>query len=122
MYLISVEDHFESAHFLNKYRGKCEKLHGHRYRVVARLKVTNLDETGMAYDFTKLKRILAGIVKKYDHKCLNEVAPFSRINPTAENIAFTVYQQLRRAIGSTAELDSIEVWESPESCALYRPG
>lgn len=120
--MISVEDHFEAAHFLNEYRGKCEKLHGHRYRVVARLKVTDLDETGMAYDFTKLKRILADIVKKYDHKCMNEVAPFRRINPTAENIAYTVYQRLIRVIGSTADLDSIEVWESPESCALYRPG
>jgi 6-pyruvoyltetrahydropterin/6-carboxytetrahydropterin synthase len=96
-------------------------LHGHRYRVVARLQAATLDKTGMAYDFSKLKMILAELVKKYDHKCLNEIKPFDKINPTAENIARTVHQQLLRSIKEPVELDSIEIWESPESCATYKP-
>ena len=122
MYLISVEDHFEAAHFLRGYRGKCEKLHGHRYKVVVRLEVNRLDKNGMAYDFTVLKRQLAATINRYDHRCLNDVSPFDNGNPTAENIAFTVYSELLPLIHKKVKLDSVEIWESPESCAVYKPG
>ncbi len=122
MYLVSVEDHFEAAHFLRGYRGKCEKLHGHRYKVVARIEMKRLDKNGMAYDFTSLKKQLAEIIDRYDHRCLNDISPFDKDNPTAENIAFTIYSELLPLIHKKANLDSVEVWESPESCAVYKPG
>ena len=122
MYEISVEMDFDAAHALRGYQGKCEKLHGHRFKVVAVVKGSKLNEIGLAYDFTLLKKHLGEIMAKYDHTNLNEVAPFSRINPSSENIAATVYQKLKKKLtGAPVSLDSIEVWESPQSRVVYRP-
>jgi len=122
MYIISVERSFDAAHFLRGYAGKCEKLHGHRYKVVTRLICRELNEVGLAYDFTVLKRQVAEVIDKYDHQCLNDIEPFDRINPSSENIASTIYDTLKAAFKGGVGLDSVEVWESPESSALYRPG
>ncbi len=122
MYIISVERSFDAAHFLRGYGGKCEKLHGHRYKVVTRLICRELNEVGLAYDFTVLKRQVAEVIDKYDHQCLNDIEPFDRINPSSENIASTIYDTLKAAFKGGVGLDSVEVWESPESSALYRPG
>ena len=120
MYEISVEQEFEAAHYLRGYRGKCEKLHGHHFRVVARLKARKLDRIGIAYDFTRLKEELGQILGRFDHTCLNEVAPFNKINPTSENIASTVYRELKAVIkGSGVALSGVQVWESPRSCVTY---
>jgi len=122
MYEISVEMDFDAAHALRGYQGKCEKLHGHRFKVVAVVKGSKLNEIGLAYDFTLLKKHLGKIMAKYDHTNLNEVAPFSRINPSSENIAATVYQKLKKKLtGAPVSLDRIEVWESPQSRVVYRP-
>ena len=121
MYLIAVESSFSAAHFLRGYQGKCENLHGHRFKVVARLRFSKLNEIGLAYDFTDLKKQLGEIIEKYDHCCLNEVKPFDGINPSSENIAATIYRQLSAKIPADGAIDSIEVWESPESCAVYKP-
>ncbi len=122
MYLIAVESSFSAAHFLRGYQGKCENLHGHRFKVVARLRFTRLNEIGLAYDFTELKKQLGNVIRIYDHCCLNEVKPFDGINPSSENIAATIYDQLSAKIPADGVIDSVEVWESPESCAVYRPG
>jgi 6-pyruvoyltetrahydropterin/6-carboxytetrahydropterin synthase len=120
MYEISVEHEFEAAHYLRGYRGKCEKMHGHHFRVVARLRANKLDRVGIAYDFTKLREELGQILARFDHTCLNEVAPFDQINPTSENIASTVYGQLQAVIkGRGVALTSVQVWESPRSCVTY---
>jgi 6-pyruvoyltetrahydropterin/6-carboxytetrahydropterin synthase len=120
MYEISVEQEFDAAHYLRGYRGKCENLHGHQFRVVARLRAKKLDKLGLAYDFTILKDQLAGILGRFDHTCLNDVPPFDKINPTSENIASTVYSELKAELkGSRVSLSSVQVWESPRSCATY---
>jgi 6-pyruvoyltetrahydropterin/6-carboxytetrahydropterin synthase len=122
MYEISVEKHFDAAHYLRGYRGKCEAMHGHRYRVVVKVKAAQLDDIGLAYDFTELKRHLSDILSRFDHTCLNDVVPFDKINPSAENIAATIYDELR---GKLAEapitLSCVEAWESPEQGVAYRP-
>jgi 6-pyruvoyltetrahydropterin/6-carboxytetrahydropterin synthase len=120
MYEISVEQEFDAAHYLRGYRGKCENLHGHQFRVVARLRAKKLDKLGLAYDFTVLKDQLGGILGRFDHTCLNDVPPFDKINPTSENIASTVYSELKAVLrGSRVSLSSVQVWESPRSCATY---
>jgi 6-pyruvoyltetrahydropterin/6-carboxytetrahydropterin synthase len=120
MYEISVEQEFDAAHYLRGYRGKCENMHGHQFRVVARLRTKKLDKLGMAYDFTILKDQLAGILERFDHTCLNDVPPFDRINPTSENIASAVYSELKAVLkGNTVSLSSVQVWESPRSCVTY---
>lgn len=122
MYEIAVESHFDAAHFLREYRGKCEALHGHRFRVVARINADKLDDAGMAYDFTELKKHLNDILEKFDHTCLNEVPPFDEINPSSEHLAAIIYRELREKLsGAPVSVACIEVWESPQSCATYRP-
>jgi 6-pyruvoyltetrahydropterin/6-carboxytetrahydropterin synthase len=122
MYEIIVELEFDAAHFLRGYQGKCESLHGHRYKIIAALKRKELDDIGLAYDFTLLKQQLGEILSKYDHTCLNEIPPFNRINPSAENIASTVYKKLKGKMGKEpVTLASIEVWESPTSRVIYKP-
>ena len=122
MYFISVESSFSAAHFLRGYQGKCENLHGHRFKVVARLRLSKLNEIGLAYDFSDLKKQLGEVLEKYDHCCLNEVEPFDNINPSSENMAAVIYARLLAGILPGSFIDSIEVWESPESCAVYKPG
>jgi 6-pyruvoyltetrahydropterin/6-carboxytetrahydropterin synthase len=122
MYEISVEKHFDAAHFLRGYQGKCEALHGHRYRVVVRVKASRLDDIGLAYDFTDLKRYLNDILSRFDHTCLNDVAPFDRINPSAENIAATIYDELNTKLSAEPiTLSGVEAWESPQTGVIYTP-
>jgi 6-pyruvoyltetrahydropterin/6-carboxytetrahydropterin synthase len=122
MFEIAVEMDFDAAHSLRGYKGKCEALHGHRFKVVATVKGNKLDEIGLAYDFTLLKKNLGEIIAKYDHTNLNDVSPFNRINPSSENIAVTVYAELKiKLIGAPVSLAGIEVWESPQSRVIYHP-
>ena len=122
MYEIAVEGHFDAAHFLRGYRGKCEALHGHRFRVVARISAGKLDDAGIAYDFTELKKHLNDILYKFDHICLNDVPPFDRINPSSEHLATIIHDELKTRLAETpASVSSIEVWESPQSWVTYRP-
>jgi len=122
MYEISVENHFDAAHFLRGYQGKCEALHGHRFRVVAKVSASKLDTTGLAYDFTELKQHLNDILSRFDHTCLNDVPPFDEINPSSENIAANIYNELKAKLtGAPISISSIEVWESPQAWVTYRP-
>jgi 6-pyruvoyltetrahydropterin/6-carboxytetrahydropterin synthase len=122
MYQVSVEQHFDAAHFLRGYRGKCEALHGHRFRVVVRVKAAKVDDIGIAYDFVELKRQLGDIISRFDHTCLNDVPPFDKINPSSENIASTIYNELQpKLAGAPVSLACVEVWESPQSGVAYSP-
>ena len=121
-FIISVEQDFDAAHCLRNYGGKCETLHGHTFRAAATVKATRLDDIGLAYDFTVLKRQLNEILSRFDHHCLNDVTPFDKINPSSENIATTIFNELKpRLAGTPVSLVSIEVWESPTSHVLYKP-
>lgn len=120
MYKISVEQHFEAAHALRGYQGKCENLHGHRFLVIAKVRASKLNELGLAYDFLELKRQMGEIISKLDHQNLNETPPFDKMNPSSENIARTIYDELKAKLGATpVTLRSVEVWESPENRVSY---
>jgi 6-pyruvoyltetrahydropterin/6-carboxytetrahydropterin synthase len=122
VYEISVEKHFDAAHFLRGYQGKCEALHGHRYRVVAKVKADKLDDIGLAYDFTELKHHLNDILSRFDHTCLNDIKPFDEVNPSAENIAATIYDELKDKLAAAPlTLSCVEAWESPQTGVSYRP-
>ena len=122
MYQVSIEQHFDAAHFLRGYGGKCEALHGHRFRVVVRVKAAEVDDIGLAYDFVELKRQLGDILSRFDHTCLNDVSPFDKINPSSENIAATIYSELQpKLAGAPVSLACVEVWESPQSGVAYSP-
>jgi len=122
VYEISVEQDFDAAHYLRGYKGKCEALHGHRYRVVVKVKTAQLNDIGLAYDFTELKRHLGDILARFDHACINDVPPFDKINASAENIARTIYQELEpKLAGAPVSISSVEVWESPQNRVTYIP-
>ena len=122
MYQVSVEQHFDAAHFLRGYQGKCEALHGHRFQAVVKVSATEVNNIGMAYDFAELKGYLRDILTRFDHTCLNNVPPFDKINPSSENIASTIYDELKpRLARAPVSLTCVEVWESPQTGVAYSP-
>jgi 6-pyruvoyltetrahydropterin/6-carboxytetrahydropterin synthase len=117
-YKLSVTKNFSSAHCLREYKGKCENLHGHNWKIKAVFYGTKLDKTGMLIDFTDIKKHLEKIILYLDHKFLNEIEPFNRINPTAENLASFILEQLKSIETENAKVCEVEVWESQSSCAI----
>jgi 6-pyruvoyltetrahydropterin/6-carboxytetrahydropterin synthase len=115
-YNIKVEAQFSSAHNLRGYKGKCEALHGHNWRVELSIVSDKLDRIGMVADFKDLKNKLNKVLEKLDHKYLNRLAYFRKTNPTSENIAKYIYDNLK---GKIAGLTSVTVWESDNSSATY---
>jgi len=122
VYEVCIVHDFDAAHYLRGYQGKCEALHGHRYRVVVKVKTAQLNAIGLAYDFTDLKRHLNDILARFDHTCINDVPPFDQINASAENIARTFYQELEPKLAEApVTISSVEVWESPQTSVTYTP-
>jgi 6-pyruvoyltetrahydropterin/6-carboxytetrahydropterin synthase len=122
MYELFVEDHFDAAHYLPEYQGKCERLHGHRFKVLVRVTAAGLDRGGMAYDFAEMKRVLREALAVLDHNCLNELPDFATTAPSSENIAAWLYSRLEPGFGGTpVKLLAVEVWESPTAGVVYRP-
>lgn len=116
MYEIMVTCHFDAAHFLPHYEGKCSKMHGHRWVVKVLIRNERLQQKGphrgMVEDFSILKKGLANVLAELDHNVVNNVIP----NPTAERIAWWIWSNLPYLA------HRVEVWETPDSCAAYVPG
>ena len=122
MYEVSIRKHFDAAHYLRGYQGKCENIHGHRYEVVVSVRTEQTDDIGLAYDFGILKKQLAEILGRLDHKCVNDVPPFDEINASAENIASTICQELQTTLKEiNVQVHSVQVFESPDSAVTYFP-
>lgn len=123
MYILTIEDHFSSAHQLRGYRGKCENIHGHNWKVELNVQGEKLNELGLLIDFHDLKDILKKITGYLDHKNLNEVEPFNRINPSSENIAEYIALEAQKEIteiNPDLRVESVTVWESESSrCTFY---
>lgn len=117
MYLIKVEGNFSSAHNLRGYKGKCEDLHGHNWKVEVAASSDKLDKAGMVLDFKFLKKELHKALEKLDHAYLNNIAYFKKTNPTSENIAKYIYDRLKPKVPI---LKSVTVWESENSSATYQ--
>jgi 6-pyruvoyltetrahydropterin/6-carboxytetrahydropterin synthase len=123
MYTVSVQAHYDSAHFLRKYKGKCERLHGHRYVVEAAVRVAELNETGIAFDFVDLKRHLRELAEGLDHQNLNDLPQFEGLETSAEVQARYFYEELGRRLPAeiAAGLLYARVWETPTQWAEYGP-
>ena len=123
MYEISVDESFAAAHNLRDYHGKCEDLHGHNYKVRVVLEGKELDSTGLLYDFVHLKQVIQAVIRSLDHKYLNELAPFDALNPSAENIAKHIYEEMAKHLlksPNAARVSGVTVWETDSSAATYR--
>jgi 6-pyruvoyltetrahydropterin/6-carboxytetrahydropterin synthase len=124
MYEVSVEDTFAAAHNLRNYKGKCENLHGHNYKVRAIVAAKELDAVGLVYDFVQLKQVMQSVLRSLDHKYLNEIPPFDKLNPSAENLARHIYDEASKQLPAApngAGIASITVWETELTKATYRP-
>lgn len=124
MYILTVEDTFASAHQLRGYKGKCENIHGHNWKVVLSVKGNKLNEIGLLIDFHELKDILKKITGLLDHKNVNEVPPFDKINPSSELIAEFICSKTSEELNKISDhiyVESVTVWESGTSRCTYVP-
>jgi 6-pyruvoyltetrahydropterin/6-carboxytetrahydropterin synthase len=119
MYELTIETDFAAAHRLVAYEGLCENLHGHNWKVDVTVKSPSLDKLGMVMDFKDLKSAMAEIMETFDHKYLNEIAPFVEINPTTENLSRVIAELLQAKLPDPVRVNSIRVWESPRASATY---
>lgn len=121
MYKLMIETDFASAHQLRGYKGKCEVLHGHNWKVQVFVTAEKLNEIDIAIDFSELKKITKEIVSQLDHKFLNDIYPFTEINPSSENIAFWIYKSLKDRLTDypNIKVSAVTVWESDTASATY---
>lgn len=123
MFEIMIGEDFSAAHKLRNYKGKCETLHGHNYKVWIKVSAPHLDKRGLAVDFKDLKQILKSVLLKLDHAYLNELAPFKKHNPTSEVIAKYIFDKIAGQLKKSYPhliLAEVEVWETDKACAIYR--
>jgi len=124
VYEISKEFLFSAAHQIRMHGGKCERLHGHNWRVRIHARAAQLDRIGMVVDFAHLQAIVADVCARFDHRNVNEVPPFDEVNTTAENLARFFYEEAGRRLeaeqGGRVRVSRVEVWENAGSLAVYR--
>ncbi|MDB5082543.1 MAG: queuosine biosynthesis protein QueD [Chloroflexi bacterium] len=122
MYQLTKSVTFDAAHLLRNYVGKCANLHGHTYKLEVAVAGEKVDEVGMLYDFFDLKKLMQGVVDQLDHRFINEIPPYNEINPTAENMAYQIYQTLRQQLAEqnqNIKLKYVQIWETPTASATY---
>ena len=123
MYEVTVESRFSSGHYLRNYRGKCENPHGHNYKVCVTLVGRELDEAGLLLDFKLLKQVMRPVIERIDHQMLNDLEPFTRINPSAENLARYFYEetsaQLLEMTKGRVQVKDCTIWETDTTTATY---
>ena len=120
MYEVEIVAWFSAAHRLREYKGKCEQLHGHNYKVHVTARSEKPGPGGMVIDFGDLKSATGAVLEKLDHKYLNDLEPFREVEPSAENIAAFLFEEISDRLGKPAEiLHSVSVWESASSRATY---
>ena len=119
MYTVAVRRHFDAAHALRGYQGKCENLHGHRWEVVVAVQRQALDEIGLALDYGVIKRELDAVLAGLDHRYLNESPPFDAINPSSEHLAAFIHQQMTTRLALPVHM--VQIFESPDAWVTYTP-
>ena len=122
MYELQVEGWFSAAHRLRGYEGKCERLHGHNYKVQLTLGCDKLNSLGMVMDFEELKRIVHEVLNRIDHSYLNELEPFDTLNPTAEQLARHIAEEVSKKLPDGMSVRKLTCWESGACAASYIPG
>lgn len=120
MYKLRIITDFDAAHQLRGYKGKCENIHGHNWKVEVEVISEELNEIGIAIDFKELKSITDTVISQLDHTFINQIPPFTEINPSSENIARWLYILLKEKIETTpVRLLSVTVRESEYASATY---
>jgi 6-pyruvoyltetrahydropterin/6-carboxytetrahydropterin synthase len=124
MFEVSVEQTFAAGHALRNYKGACENVHGHNFKIQVTIEGQELDQTGMLVDFLDVKQSMRDVIARLDHRFLNDVPPFDVKNPSAENIAEYFYEELTTGLVSNpvpVRVREVKVWETDIQSATYRP-
>ena len=123
MFEVSVEEVFPAGHSLRNYHGKCENVHGHNYRVCVTVQGADVDENGLLVDFAVVKKLVRAVKDRLDHQFLNDLEPFDKINPSAENIAKYFYDEVAGGlhVPNGARVSEVKIWETDITFASYRP-
>ena len=123
MYEVTVEDDFAAGHYLRNYKGKCENPHGHNYKVRVTLAGAKLDDAGLLLDFKDLKSVMKHVIDYLDHQMINDLEPFTKLNPSAENLAKYFYDQtnagLKTKTDGRVQVKSVTIFETDTSIATY---
>ncbi len=120
MYELKILSQFAAAHQLRDFGGKCEHMHGHNWKVEVFVRGATLEDNGLLIDFHEVKAATNRVLEKLDHKLLNEVEPFDRINPSSENIARHIFESVAKELDSDAvSISRVTAWESDTACASY---
>ena len=106
-WILCKEVEFDAGHYLRNYEGKCANMHGHRWKVIVEIEGDQLNEQGMVLDFGEIKRV----IMKFDHQMINDIEPFTKLNPTAENLA--------KYFCDVLKAKSVTVYETPSAYAKY---
>ncbi|TCK17444.1 6-pyruvoyltetrahydropterin/6-carboxytetrahydropterin synthase [Thiogranum longum] len=119
-YTLKIVTDFASAHTLREYPGACARMHGHNWKVETEVRASSLDKMGMGVDFKVIKQATRDIAAKLDHRYLNDLEPFTDINPTAENIAAYFYQELSAQLNNESiRVHAVTLWETERACVRY---
>ena len=122
MFEVSVEETFAAGHSLRNYKGKCENVHGHNYKVQVTIQGPQLDSIGLLVDFVEVKRLIHSVVDRLDHQFINDLPPFDALNPSAENLAKYFYDEISRGMNAGGpRLAQVKIWETDITNATYRP-
>ena len=133
MFRVTVEETFAAGHALRGYRGKCENVHGHNYKVRVTLEGTELNSIGLLYDFKDLKEAIQCAIRRLDHQFLNDIPPFDELNPSAENLAKYFHDEIARLLasrpdspapnqnpaGAPCRVERVTIWETDTTTATY---
>ncbi|MBI5904974.1 MAG: 6-carboxytetrahydropterin synthase QueD [Deltaproteobacteria bacterium] len=118
-YSLTVRSTFAAAHRLREYEGNCERLHGHNWRVEVTVESDALDDRGIALDFRTIKSSLSELLSRFDHLYLNDVPPFDALNPSSENLARHLFEEMGKKTPAPARVARVTVWESDDARAEY---
>ena len=119
-YQLKVITEFASAHTLRDYPGACSRMHGHNWKVELEAVASKLDEVGMGVDFKEMKKVAREVGDRLDHRYLNELEPFTEVNPTAENIAAYLYREISAQLNTdTLKVSAVTLWETERACVKY---
>jgi len=123
MFEVTVEDSFAAGHYLRNYKGKCENPHGHNYKVRVTLQGRELDPAGLLLDFKDLKVVMKPTIDRLDHQMMNDIEPFTTLNPSAENLAKYFFDETNRHLKSATlgrvSVKVVTIWETDTTTATY---
>jgi len=120
VYTLSIETAISSAHLLRDYEGPCSRIHGHNWKIRVEVSTNELDKHGIGIDFLDLKKITWQVVGPFDHNSFNEIPPFDKLNPTAENIVKYFYDEIEKLLPSGIIMKLIRLWETEKYAVEYQ--